>query len=234
MPLLLLVIFGYAANFYVDERRRPPWWGRRPTQVAAGLPPVLRRDRGRAADGRAEAEQLLPDNEVDVAFVTGRSPLRGADRRLEPVRRPVHRRGARPRPATRSTTEVLYNPELKTSWVMIPAIIGLILTFIGTIITAIGLVRERETGTLEQLAVMPIRPSQVILGKITPYFLLAVARHADRHDARHPAVRRAVQRQPAGVRAGRGAVPVRRCSGSGCSSRRSRRPPGRPSRRRSW
>lgn len=69
--------------------------------------------------------------------------------------------------------EVLFNPDLKTSWVMVPAIIGLILTFIGTIITSIGLVREREAGTLEQLAVMPIRPSQVILGKIVPYFLLA-------------------------------------------------------------
>jgi len=68
---------------------------------------------------------------------------------------------------------VLYNPELKTSWVMVPAIIGLILTFIGTIVTSIGLVRERETGTLEQLAVMPIKPSTVILGKISPYFLVA-------------------------------------------------------------
>jgi len=56
---------------------------------------------------------------------------------------------------------------------MVPAIIGLILTFIGTIVTSIGLVRERETGTLEQLAVMPIKPSTVILGKISPYFLVA-------------------------------------------------------------
>ena len=39
--------------------------------------------------------------------------------------------------------------------------------------TSIGLVKERERGTLEQLAVMPIRPSTVILGKITPYFVLA-------------------------------------------------------------
>jgi len=72
-------------------------------------------------------------------------------------------------------TQVLYNPDLKTSWVMVPAIIGLILTFIGTIVTSIGMVRERETGTLEQLAVMPIRPSRVILGKIAPYFLVASA-----------------------------------------------------------
>ncbi len=69
---------------------------------------------------------------------------------------------------------VLFNPDLKTSWVMVPGLIGLILLFIGALITSIGLVRERETGTLEQLAVMPLRPSAIILGKITPYFLLAV------------------------------------------------------------
>lgn len=69
---------------------------------------------------------------------------------------------------------VLFNPELKTSWVMVPGLIGLILLFIGTVITSIGLVRERETGTLEQLAVMPLRPSSIILGKIVPYFMVAV------------------------------------------------------------
>lgn len=69
---------------------------------------------------------------------------------------------------------ILFNPDLETSWIMIPGLIGLILTFIGTLITSIGLVRERESGTMEQLAVMPLRPSAIILGKITPYFLLAL------------------------------------------------------------
>jgi len=69
---------------------------------------------------------------------------------------------------------VLFNPELKTSWVMVPGLIGLILLFIGTLITSIGLVRERETGTLEQLAVMPLRPVSIIMGKIVPYFMLAI------------------------------------------------------------
>lgn len=69
---------------------------------------------------------------------------------------------------------VLFNPDLLTSWVMVPGLIGLILLFIGALITSIGLVREREAGTLEQLAVMPLRPSAIILGKIVPYFLLAV------------------------------------------------------------
>lgn len=69
---------------------------------------------------------------------------------------------------------VEFNPDLTTSWVMVPGMIGLILTFIGTLITSIGMVRERETGTLEQLAVMPLRPAAIILGKIVPYFLLAL------------------------------------------------------------
>ncbi|WP_025134616.1 ABC transporter permease [Leucobacter sp. PH1c] len=69
---------------------------------------------------------------------------------------------------------VAFNPDLRTSWVMVPGLIGLILLFIGALITSIGLVRERETRTLEQLAVMPLRPSAIIFGKIAPYFLLAL------------------------------------------------------------
>jgi ABC-2 type transport system permease protein len=48
-----------------------------------------------------------------------------------------------------------------------------VLVFIGTIITALGVVRERQSGTLEQLAVMPLRPRDVFLGKIVPYFGVA-------------------------------------------------------------
>ncbi len=69
---------------------------------------------------------------------------------------------------------IAFNPDLTTSWVTVPGLIGLILTFIGTIVTAIGLVREREAGTLEQLAVMPLSPASIILGKIVPYLILAL------------------------------------------------------------
>jgi ABC-2 type transport system permease protein len=68
---------------------------------------------------------------------------------------------------------VLYNPGLKTSWIMVPGLAGLILAFVGTVITSLGVVRERQAGTLEQLAVMPLRPWDVIGGKIVPYFLVA-------------------------------------------------------------
>src|ERR1019366_3285972 len=65
---------------------------------------------------------------------------------------------------------VLYNPGLKTADIMIPGLAGVILVFVGTMITSLGVVRERQTGTLEQLAVMPLRPRDVFLGKVVPYF----------------------------------------------------------------
>ena len=50
----------------------------------------------------------------------------------------------------------------------------MVLTAVGTVITSLGVVRERQEGTLEQLAVMPLRPRDVIVGKIAPYFLVGI------------------------------------------------------------
>lgn len=174
LPLLLLIIFGYAANFYVSSVHTAVV-GPQAQHVAAGLPDYFDVTVNSTTDTATDAQNLLRDNKVDVALVTGAQP--GAQIRAlvdgsnlfaaQSAVSVLNKFGARVH------TEVLYNPGLKTSWVMVPAIIGLILTFIGTIITSIGMVREREAGTLEQLAVMPIAPSQVILGKILPYFLVA-------------------------------------------------------------
>jgi ABC-2 type transport system permease protein len=171
MPLLLLVIFGYAANFYVSSARTAVV-GPQAVQVAGALPPYFPIPVTEPSATQGDARKLIRDGKADVAIVTGQSaPVALVDGSnlfaAQSVVSVLNKAGVG------ITISVLYNPSLKTSWVMIPAIIGLILTFIGTIITSIGLVREREAGTLEQLAVMPIKPSTVILGKITPYFLLA-------------------------------------------------------------
>jgi ABC-2 type transport system permease protein len=70
-------------------------------------------------------------------------------------------------------TDVLFNPELDTSAVLVPGLAGLVLLFVGSLITSLGVVRERQAGTLEQLAVMPLRPRDVFVGKIAPYFVVA-------------------------------------------------------------
>jgi ABC-2 type transport system permease protein len=56
---------------------------------------------------------------------------------------------------------------------MIPGLIALILQFLTTLFTSMSIVREREQGTIEQLIVTPIRPPELILGKVTPYVAIA-------------------------------------------------------------
>ncbi len=68
---------------------------------------------------------------------------------------------------------VWYNPELKSANFMIPGLIGLILQMLAMLLTAMALVRERERGTIEQLIVTPLQAPEIILGKITPYVLIA-------------------------------------------------------------
>ncbi len=171
MPLLLLVVFGYAANFTISSVDTAVV-GPQAEQAASQLPDFFVVDTVDPQADRAAAEEMIIDNEVDVAIVTGTNPptalVDGSNLFSAQAAVSVLNKAG-----DAVSTEVMFNPELKTSWVMIPAIIGLILTFIGTLVTSIGMVRERETGTLEQLAVMPIRPSSVILGKIAPYFMVA-------------------------------------------------------------
>jgi ABC-2 type transport system permease protein len=68
---------------------------------------------------------------------------------------------------------IRYNPDLKSANVMIPGLLGLVVMFMTTMMTAMGIVREREYGTMEQLVVTPIKPVELMLGKLIPYFLVA-------------------------------------------------------------
>lgn len=65
-----------------------------------------------------------------------------------------------------------YNPDGITAYYMVPAILGIIVTMTMVIITAAAIVRERERGTMEQLIVTPIKPIELMLGKIIPYIVL--------------------------------------------------------------
>ena len=70
-------------------------------------------------------------------------------------------------------TQVWYNPDLRSTYYMIPGVIGMILFALTSILTATAIVRERERGTIEQLIVTPIRPWELVVGKMLPYVILA-------------------------------------------------------------
>ncbi|MEZ0396779.1 MAG: ABC transporter permease [Anaerolineales bacterium] len=80
---------------------------------------------------------------------------------------------SRLQPPLEVRTRVWYNPDLISSHFMIPGVIGMILFAITAILTATAIVRERERGTIEQLIVTPIRPWELVVGKVVPYVVLA-------------------------------------------------------------
>jgi ABC-2 type transport system permease protein len=68
-----------------------------------------------------------------------------------------------------------FNPTLESVNLFVPGLVALVLTLITALMTAISLSREKERGTLEVLLVSPLRPWQIIVGKVVPYLLLAIA-----------------------------------------------------------
>ncbi len=76
-------------------------------------------------------------------------------------------------PPVEVRAQVWYNPDLVSSYFMIPGVIAMILFALTSILTATAVVRERERGTIEQLIVTPIRPWELVVGKLLPYVILA-------------------------------------------------------------
>jgi len=108
-----------------------------------------------AATGTAvSALQKLPQ-------IALRNDLHGPLARLAPEREPfqviVHKR---------------YNPEGLTNYNVVPGLMGVILTMTLVMMTAMGMTRERERGTLENLLATPVRPIEVMIGKIVPYVII--------------------------------------------------------------
>ena len=92
-------------------------------------------------------------------------------------------------------TQVWYNPDLIGTYFMIPGLIGMILQYLAVLLTATAIVRERERGTIEQLIITPIRPWELIVGKLAPYALISFFRAAGDFDHRHAVVQCARQRR---------------------------------------
>ena len=73
----------------------------------------------------------------------------------------------------KAEVSMFYNPELKSHFMFVPGVITLILILICALMTSVTITREKEFGTMEVLLVSPLKPIQIILGKVTPYFLLS-------------------------------------------------------------
>jgi ABC-2 type transport system permease protein len=103
--------------------------------------------------------QLIAQNHA-TQILSARLARSGLDLKLQP---PLELR-----------TTVWYNPDMISAYFMIPGVIGMILYAITAILTATSVVRERERGTIEQLIVTPIRPWELVVGKIVPFVIMGL------------------------------------------------------------
>lgn len=183
VPLLMLIVFGFAARFEL-ETARTIVVGPGAQQVATQLPDVLEvRDTIPEGD-RATAVQHLQREDVDVAVLTSDRTVLVDGTQLFAAQAVARELGGGisagalgggdAPPGAGQQLEILFNPDLDTPTIMVPALVGLIMLFIGALATSLGVVRERQDGTLEQLAVLPLSPTDVFVGKLAPYLAIAV------------------------------------------------------------
>jgi ABC-2 type transport system permease protein len=87
----------------------------------------------------------------------------------------LSRRGQRLQPAPVSVeTRTWYNEDLESSAFIIPGVLALVMSVIGAFLTSLTIAREWERGTMEQLISTPISAMEIMLGKLTPYFVLGM------------------------------------------------------------
>jgi ABC-2 type transport system permease protein len=189
-----LILFGYAINTTVDHIATIVLDQARDAQSRgflatffntgyfdlAGQAASLEQVRQAIDDGGARVGIVLPP-EFSTDMVAGRAPkaqvvVDGSDPNTAQtallVSSALAQRGG---VAVDLRPVVLYNPSLQSINFMIPGLLGLILQFQTLMLTAFAVVRERERGTLEQLVVTPIKPWELMLGKIVPYVSIAFA-----------------------------------------------------------
>jgi ABC-2 type transport system permease protein len=75
---------------------------------------------------------------------------------------------------TRLVTRVWYNPDLKSRWFYVPAVLAMVLLLVTMILPSMAIVREKEIGTLEQIIVTPLQPWQLVIGKLVPFVLIGL------------------------------------------------------------
>ncbi|HEY9730192.1 MAG TPA: ABC transporter permease [Chroococcales cyanobacterium] len=135
-------------------------------KITAGLviPPEFKRDLSQ--DKTAEVQVLIDAVDANTAGIANgyMSQMIGQyNRKLQPNLSP---------PLVNTQTTFLYNPGLTSSWFFVPGVLGLVLTLIGSLVSSITVVREKDTGTLEQLLMTPAEAWEILLAKIVPLFIL--------------------------------------------------------------
>lgn len=183
MPVVLMLLFGFAITTDVRNVR---------TVVVAdhlSTPDMQRVERLAAseyftivatASTPAEAERFVRIQKADLAIVFASEKggiqliVDGADPNMAQQWATYAQQVIANPPSGPVNVKMLYNPQMKSAYNFVPAIMGMLLMLVCAMMTSVSIVREKERGTMEVLLVSPVRPLMVVVAKAVPYLLLAV------------------------------------------------------------
>ena len=194
MPVVMMLLFGFAITTDVKNVRT--------VVVTSEMSPRTQQAVERLAQSEyfiitqtvntpREAEQLIRSQKADMALVFARGRgmqimVDGSDPNMAQQwttyalqtiaadrSAPATLHAAKNDSPITIHTSLLYNPQMKSAYNFVPAIMGMLLMLICAMMTSISIVREKEKGTMEVLLVSPVRPLMVIIAKAVPYLILA-------------------------------------------------------------
>ena len=186
MPVVLMLLFGFAISTDVKDVRTVVVTSQTDHRTQAAVERLAQSEYftiTQTARTPQEAERIIRSQKADMAvvFANGFANRKGGVQFIVD--------GSDPNMAQQWTNyaqqvilnpqsslvnmRMLYNPQMKSAYNFVPAIMGMLLMLVCAMMTSISIVREKEKGTMELLLVSPIRPLMVIIAKAVPYLILA-------------------------------------------------------------
>ena len=185
MPVVLMLLFGFAITTDVKNVRT--------VVVCSEMSPRTQQAVERLSQSEYfiitqtvntphEAEQLIRNQKADMALVFAQDHgvqimVDGCDPNMAQQWTTYAQQTLAPANSSLFTlhSSLLYNPQMRSAYNFVPAIMGMLLMLICAMMTSISIVREKERDTMEVLLVSPVRPLMVIIAKAVPYLVMAFA-----------------------------------------------------------
>ena len=200
MPVVMMLLFGFAITTDVKNVRTVVVTSEMSPRTQQAVERLAQSEYfviTQTVNTPREAEQLIRSQKADMSLTPSPSPIGEGSSNLQWQ---IMVDGSDPNMAQQWTTyaqsilsqpvdgkhyslpspfgeglgvRLLYNPQMRSAYNFVPAIMGMLLMLICAMMTSISIVREKEKGTMEVLLVSPVRPLMVIIAKAVPYLILA-------------------------------------------------------------
>ena len=184
MPIVLMFIFGFAITTDVKNVRTVVVTANADYQTQRAVERLAQSEYFIITQTVAtpqEAEQLIRSQKADMAVVFANQHsgvqliVDGSDPNMAQQWATYAQQAMANYQLSNINSKMLYNPQMRSAYNFVPAIMGMLLMLICAMMTSISIVREKERGTMEVLLVSPVRPLMVIVAKAVPYLVLAFA-----------------------------------------------------------